>query len=129
MKKRITWTIINSIFLALILFSFIYYIKDIINGINQWNTWKEINAEYGTLNRLYEYIANSALMCLTCGFSSFVCIYMLVKQWILSPKERLERDENNRIKVELDRQKERENTLFEIEKKEKEIEKLKSKLN
>lgn len=54
---------------------------------------------------------------------------MLVKQWILSPKERLERDENNRIKVELDRQKERENTLFEIEKKEKEIEKLKSKLN
>jgi hypothetical protein len=58
-----------------------------------------------------------------------LCIYCIVRIWIKTPKERLEYEENKRIKKELKEKSIINKTKLQIEKRKKEIETLENRLN
>lgn len=128
MKKRVVLAVLYSVIILLASYLFIHYIIIICENSKYFTDWLEYDklaGNHGLLKSIIESFAKLILFALIDG----VFIYFLVKVCKPSPKEKLLKEENNRIKIELAQRKEIEKTMLEIEKKEKEIEILKNKLN
>lgn len=118
MKKKIGLTILWLVLMIPFVIVLVRQIGNHFMGLMNLNIFK-----------IWDRIVTVSITVLTPFIGIGLCIYLIVRTWLITPKQRLLLEENKKIKAERRSRQEKEKAQREIEKKKREIEDLENRLN